>query len=95
MSFRATTVLVRLDHKQQTRHKALTGKYRLRLGFCLETLPRKLQNGNHGVREERKMNFRVIFISSAWAFGASALVYGATNWGACYNLMYSAAYLIK
>jgi hypothetical protein len=43
MSFRATTVLVRLDHKHQTRRKILTGKYLLRLRFCLETIPCKLR----------------------------------------------------
>lgn len=41
------------------------------------------------------MKFRVMLISSAWALGASALVYGATNWGECCNLMYSATNLIK
>lgn len=34
--------------------------------------------------------FRVLVLSSTWAIGASALVYAATNWDECRNLVYTA-----
>ena len=61
--------------------------------FALSTLPvgpvrRTLESGR--VETNMQQIFRVLVLSSTWALGASALVYGVTNWNECRNVLYVA-----